>query len=161
VSRPDEELLLAYRGTAAFLRQLSRLVEAGLDQGDDPLAVLSRRRTIAAVGYSARAYADFAAALREGEPLPLATLVAERGEQAELGASLPARALQHLAEHSAVHLRVEWRDLPDELFERPVIDAAGAATTARQTVARRASEVWAAAVTLGARRLDVPSLDVN
>jgi maleylpyruvate isomerase len=156
VGVPTDDLLLAFRGTAAVLRRVAALTAGGLDDPADREGDKARRRTIASLGYSARAFADFAAALRLGQPVALQALTEERREQVALGVSLPARALRHLAEHSAVHLRVEWRDLPADRWEHGVAQPDGVLVTPHDTLRQRIQEVWVASVALGGRRKDVP-----
>lgn len=157
MARPDPELLLAYRGTSALLRRLNILLEEGaLDPARRSDSAEESRRAIAGVGYSARAYAAFAEGVRDGSDVPLSDLLAERDERTESGISLPSRALGHLAFHSAVHLRVEWRDLPESRWEHEVRDSRRAAVCPRDTVSARAREVWMAALLLGLRTADLP-----
>jgi maleylpyruvate isomerase len=157
VGAPGDDLLLAFRGTAAVLRRVAVLTAGGLDDLGERERSETRRRTIAGVGYSARAFAAFAEAVRLGKPVSLEALTEQRDEQVALGVSLPARALRHLTEHSAVHLRVEWRDLPADLWEHGVLEPSGGVVTPHDTLLERVREVWWALVALGGRRQDVPS----
>lgn len=158
--RPEAELLLAHRGTAYFLRWLALLSDADYDAPAHPLSARSRRLVIAEIGYDARAYARLSEDLREGG------LVLEEGsdlpqyDQAMVRASTqPARALRYLVEHSAVHLSVEWRDLPDDRWNETRADKFGTVMTPADNVRRRMCEVWSGAIDLGngARLEDLPS----
>jgi maleylpyruvate isomerase len=148
--RPTSDILLALRGTAYFLRWLSLIHEEDYDAPGDPGAGRSRRQTIATVGYQARGYARLAEESRLGLPSPRTfDSRKEHDETVSLGSTLPARALRFLVEHSAVHLSVEWRDLPDDSWDSEGRDAAGRPVTPADTAWRRARGVWIAAVDLG------------
>lgn len=71
---------------------------------------------------------------------------------------MPARALRHLNDHSAVSLNVEWRDTPAELWSTIVRTAQGREVPLSETVWMRTREVWLHAVDLdnGARVSDIP-----
>ncbi|WP_372983746.1 maleylpyruvate isomerase N-terminal domain-containing protein [Microbacterium sp.] len=146
---PAEDLLLAYRGTAYFLRFLAQLPEQAYDQPGPPDAPADRRTIIATVGYDARGWAGLAEAIREGAPAPTTFATGERDAAISLGASLPPRALRHLVEHSAVHLAVEWRDLPAEKWNGQGVDDQGAPIAIDRTPWLRARQTWLAAVDLG------------
>lgn len=146
---PTEDLLLAYRGTAYFLRFLAQLPEQAYDQPGHPDAPADRRTIIATVGYDARGWAGLAEAIREGSPAPATFALGERDAAISLGASLPPRALRHLVEHSAVHLAVEWRDLPAERWNGRGVDDQGAPIAIDHTPWLRARQTWLAAVDLG------------
>lgn len=147
--RPDADILLAHRGTAYLLRCLALLPEADYGEQGHPLAALSRRLTLATIGYEARGFAEFAEKIRLADAAGSAASNDERAEEIALGSTLPARALRYLVEHSAVHLSVEWRDLPDELWHLSRRDAMGRSITPAETVWLRARSVWLAAVDLG------------
>jgi maleylpyruvate isomerase len=172
VTRPADDLLLAYRGTAYFLRWLSLLSDDDYDRPGAADATESRRLTISRVGYEARGFARLAEHTRliaearaagtapyaensdSGERLFLdaartADSPAGLLEERELGATLPARALRYLVEHSAVQLSVEWRDLPDGLWDATGFDENGAELAPAASVWLRARRVWTAAVELG------------
>lgn len=146
---PADDLLLAYRGTAYFLRALSQLTEHDYDEPGDPAATDTRRRTIATVGYDARSWAQLTEAIREGHPDPSGFDDAERDEAIALGATLPPRALRHLVEHSATHLRVEWRDLPADRWHRTGRAAGNPPRPVTDLPLLRARQTWLAAVDLG------------
>ena len=72
--------------------------------------------------------------------------------------TLPPRALRNLFDHAAVHLSVEWRDLPDEGWDAGVRTLDGRIIPARETAWIRSREVWVHAVDLdnGGSFLDFP-----
>ncbi|GAB2850645.1 maleylpyruvate isomerase N-terminal domain-containing protein [Microbacterium insulae] len=146
---PADDLLLAYRGTAYFLRWLAQLPEHAYDDSTGEHTVGVRRRTIAAVGYDARGWARLAEEVREGRVDPVTFGPGERQEALELGATQPPRALRHLVEHSAVHLRVEWRDLPAQAWAASGRDDRGRPLRMTDTPWLRACQTWISAVDLG------------
>lgn len=157
MNRPLEDILLAQRATAYFLRMLNSLTDRGLDGPAGFGSPLSRRALVATVGYSARSYARIAEEARTGEAIDRAqpegqTLV----DEIELGCTLPAHALRHLVKHAAVHLSVEWRDLPDDIWSRCDGDDS---IPVSETPWRRTVEVYLAAIDLGAGGsfVDIPS----
>ena len=156
---PADELLLAFRGTAYFLRWLALLPERAYDEPGAPSAERDRRTTIATVGYDARGWARLAEQLREGRPHPATFAPGERESSIASGATLPPRALRHLVEHSAVHLAVEWRDLPARAWHGIGLDEAGHPLAIADTPWLRARQTWLAAVDLGsgASVADFPS----
>ena len=158
-SQLHADLLLAYRGTANFLRCLSLLRGVDYEVGAEYQNGRSRRETISWIGYSARTYARLAESVRTDTPLPQLGDERERFDaEVRLGSTLPARALRHLVEHSAVHLRVEWRDLSESDWTKPIANGVGPAVTPATTVKLRAGEVWLAALDLhnGVRESDIP-----
>ncbi|WP_374946059.1 maleylpyruvate isomerase N-terminal domain-containing protein [Agreia sp.] len=146
---PAEDLLLAYRGTAYFLRFLAQLPEDEYDRPGDPDAPTDRRTIIATVGYDARGWASLAEAIGDGAPAPATFAPGERDAAISLGASLPPRALRHLVEHSAVHLAVGWRDLPANRWHEQGVDDRGVPIAIDRTPWLRARQTWLAAVDLG------------
>lgn len=151
--RPTDDLVWAYRGTAAFLRAVSRLSNAQLfEQREGVLPA----RLIAEVSYRARGYARLAEEIRLGVATPVASEGDEYADAVALGTTLPGRALRHLVEHSSIHLRVEWRDLPDELWEHQGRDIDAALVTPRQAVRARTRQVWEAAANLSEAQLRIP-----
>lgn len=146
---PAEELLLAYRGAAYFLRWLALLPESTYDEPGHPAAPADRRTMIATVGYDARGWANFAEGLRERNPRPHTFAAGEREAEISWGATLPPRALRNLVEHSAVHLAVEWRDLPADSWNGQGIDGEGNPLSIDQTPWLRARQTWLAAFDLG------------
>lgn len=103
---PHDDLLRARRATALFARHLNALSDAALDEPVDHPA-WTRRHVIAEIGYQARSMAQLFRDVSLGSPA-----IAGSTPDIAKAASLPARALRHLFEHSAIHLDVEWRDLP-------------------------------------------------
>jgi maleylpyruvate isomerase len=81
-----------------------------------------------------------------------------RNHDIEFGATLSPIALRHLFDHSAVHLNVEWRDLPADAWRHLVKTAQGRVVPAEETVWMRTREVWLHAVDLdnGATFSDIP-----
>ncbi len=136
---PADDLLLARRGTAYFARVLNAL-------SDGELMLLPNATAVAEVGYHARGLAEALAGLRTG------TAFADI-PKAKDAASLPARALRGLYQHSAIHLDVEWRDLPGEMW---ALDVPHLSIVARDTPLLRAEVVWQASLQIGGRSSDVP-----
>jgi maleylpyruvate isomerase len=150
-------LLLMRRGQAYWARQLAELPD---DRFDEPslLPGWSRRHLVAHVGFNARAVARLVEWARTGVENPMYTSDTQRAEEIEFGATLPVEALRHLAAHAAVHLDVEWRDLPEEAWTHQVRTAQGRLVPASETVWIRTREVWIHAVDLrnGASVRDFP-----
>jgi maleylpyruvate isomerase len=82
-----------------------------------------------------------------------------RKHEIEFGATLSPIALRHLFDHSAVHLNVEWRDLPGDAWHHKVKTAQGRVVPAEETVWMRTREVWMHSVDLdnGATFNDIPA----
>lgn len=146
---PRADLTLAYHGTAYFLRWLSQLPERAYDEPGHPDAGADRRTIIATVGYDARGWAHLAGALRERRQQVATFASGERDRAIVSGATLPAHALRHLVEHSAVHLAVEWRDLPATNWDLSGADGDGDLLPISRTPWLRARQTWLAAVDLG------------
>ncbi|MEA5455043.1 maleylpyruvate isomerase family mycothiol-dependent enzyme [Sinomonas sp. JGH33] len=151
-------LLTARRGTAFFARKLSELSYADLDE-PSLLPGWSRRHVIAHVGYNARAVARLVEWAATGVEMPMYSSPEARNEEIDFGATLPPIALQNLFDHSAIHLSVEWRDLPADKWEEQVRTAQGRLVPVSETVWMRTREVWLHAVDLdnGARFADIPA----
>lgn len=150
---PHSELLFARRGTAYFARKLNELSDADLlspSQRDG----WSRTQLIVLISHEARELAISLKALRE----PLIEEEKEWRPDLDLAATLPARALRHLFDHSAKHLDVEWRDLPNTLWDEHIPAPGGNRIVARDIPRLRAVKIWYAAVDLGngGRRSDIP-----
>ena len=156
--RLQEALLQARRGTAFFARKLNELTDAELD-GDSLLTGWTRRHVVAHVGYNARAIARLAEWAATGVETPMYPSPEARDHEINFGATLPPIALRHLFDHSAVHLSVEWRDLPADAWRHLVKTAQGRLVPAEETVWMRTREVWIHAVDLdnGATFADIPS----
>ena len=140
-------LLLARRGQAYFSRKLNELPGPRLD-APSLVTGWTRRHVVAHVGLNARALTRLTEWAATGVETPMYASPTERDEEIELAATLPARALRNLSAHAAVHLDVEWRDLPDEAWRAPVRTALGRVVPASETVWMRTREVWVHAVDL-------------
>lgn len=151
-------LLTARRGTAFFARKLGELSHDGLD-APSLLPGWTRRHVIAHVGYNARAVARLLEWAATGAETPMYSSPEARNREIEFGATLPPVALQNLFDHSAVHLSVEWRDLPAHRWGAMVRTAQGRLVPVSETVWMRTREVWVHAVDLGngARFADIPA----
>jgi len=154
----QEQLLQARRGTAFFARKLNELSDAELD-GGSLLPGWTRRHVVAHVGYNARAIARLVEWASTGVETPMYPSVAVRDEEINFGATLSPIALRNLFDHSAVHLSVEWRDLPDDAWHHTVRTIQGREVPASETVWMRTREVWVHAVDLdnGASFADIPA----
>lgn len=157
---PDlqEALLQARRGTAFFARKLNELTDEELD-GDSLLPGWSRRHLAAHIGYNARAIARLIEWAATGVETPMYSSPTARNQEIDFGATLSPIALRNLTDHAAVHLSVEWRDLPDENWSNLVKTAQGRTVPASETVWMRTREVWLHAVDLnnGATVTDIPT----
>jgi maleylpyruvate isomerase len=153
-----EDLLQARRGTAFFARKLNELTDAELDAGTR-LPGWTRRHVVAHVGYNARAIARLIEWAATGVETPMYPSPEARNQEINFGATLSPIALRNLFDHSAVHLSVEWRDLPDANWARDVRTAQGRTVPASETVWMRTREVWIHAVDLdnGATFNDIPA----
>jgi maleylpyruvate isomerase len=151
-------LLLMRRGQAYWARALSELPD---DSFDEPSRVpgWSRRHVVAHVGFHARAVARLVEWARTGIPNPMYGSDVQRAEEISFGATLPVEALRHLAAHAAVHLDVEWRDLPERAWATEVRLDDGRLVPVSETVWVRTREVWLRAVDLrvGASVRDFPA----
>ncbi|MCP1415417.1 maleylpyruvate isomerase family mycothiol-dependent enzyme [Paenarthrobacter sp. A20] len=156
--RLQEDLLQARRGTAYFARKLNELTDAELD-GGTRLPDWTRRHVVAHVGYNARAIARLVEWAATGVETPMYSSTEARKQEIEFGATLSPIALRNLFDHSAVHLSVEWRDLPDANWSNEIRTAQGRTVPASETVWMRSREVWIHAVDLdnGATFNDIPA----
>ncbi|MHC6219873.1 maleylpyruvate isomerase family mycothiol-dependent enzyme [Arthrobacter sp. MMS24-S77] len=154
----QEQLLQARRGTAFFARKLNELSDAELD-GGSLLPGWSRRHVVAHIGYNARAIARLVEWASTGVETPMYPSMAVRDEEINFGATLSPIALRNLFDHSAVHLSVEWRDLPHDAWDHTVRTIQGREVPASETVWMRNREVWVHAVDLdnGATFADIPA----
>ncbi|WP_423183928.1 maleylpyruvate isomerase family mycothiol-dependent enzyme [Arthrobacter sp. NyZ413] len=154
----QEQLLQARRGTAFFARKLNELSDAELD-GESLLPGWTRRHVAAHIGYNARALARLVEWAATGVETPMYPSAAVRDEEIEFGATLSPIALRNLFDHSAVHLSVEWRDLPDDAWRHTVRTIQGREVPASETAWMRSREVWVHAVDLanGATFADIPA----
>jgi maleylpyruvate isomerase len=152
-----EGLLLARRGTAFFARKLNELTDAQLD-GDSLLQGWTRRHVTAHIGYNARAIARLVEWAGTGVETPMYVSTSVRDHEIDFGATLSPIALRNLFDHSAVHLNVEWRDLPADAWHHKVRTIQGREVPATETVWMRTREVWMHAIDLdnGATFADIP-----
>ena len=150
-------LLQARRCTAFFARKLTELSAADLD-GYSLLPGWTRRHLVAHVGYNARAVARLVEWAATGVETPMYPSVEVRNHEIDFGATLSPIALRNLFDHSAVHLNVEWRDLPADNWHHKVKTVQGRVVPAEETVWMRTREVWVHAVDLdnGATFKDIP-----
>ena len=141
-------LLLMRRGQAYWARKLNELRD---DEFDEPslLPGWTRRHVIAHVGFNARAVARLVEWARTGVENPMYSSDGQRAEEITFGSTLPTEALRNLCAHSAVHLNVEWRDLPEQAWSHEIRTAQGRRVPASETVWMRTREVWVHAVDLG------------
>ncbi|MDQ0692495.1 maleylpyruvate isomerase family mycothiol-dependent enzyme [Arthrobacter sp. W4I7] len=153
-----QSLLQARRGTAFFARKLNELPDAELDS-NSLLPGWTRRHVVAHAGYNARAIARLIEWAATGIETPMYTSPEARTHEIEFGATLSPIALRHLFDHSAVHLNVEWRDLPADAWHHKIKTAQGRVVPAEETVWMRTREVWMHAVDLdnGATFSDIPT----
>ncbi|GGC96274.1 maleylpyruvate isomerase [Tersicoccus solisilvae] len=151
------ELLTARRGTAFFARKLGELSYADMDE-PSLLPGWNRRKLIAHVGYNARAISRLVEWAATGVETPMYPDREYRNREIDFGATLQPIALLNLFDHSAVHLSVEWRDLPAAKWSAQVRTAQGRTVPVSETVWMRTREVWLHAIDLdnGARFTDVP-----
>ncbi|SDO23331.1 maleylpyruvate isomerase [Cryobacterium flavum] len=152
------QLLQARRGTAFFARKLNELSDAALDDAS-LLPGWNRRHILAHVGYNARAIARLVEWAHTEVETPMYESMDARTHEISYGATLSPIALRNLFDHSAVHLSVEWRDLPHEAWSRQVRTIQGREVPASETVWMRSREIWLHAVDLdnGASFRDIPT----
>ena len=150
-------LLLARRGQAYFSRKLNELSDSDLD-GPSMLDGWSRRQLAAHVGLNARALTRLTEWAATGVETPMYASSTQRNEEIEFAATLPSQALRNLSDHAAIHLTVEWRDLPEDAWRSEVRTAQGRIVPVSETVWLRTREVWIHAVDLanGGRFEDFP-----
>lgn len=148
---PVGDLLLARRGTAYFSRLLNGLP-------DRALVEKSRAEVVARVGYHARGLSRLMAAARTKMDVPEHESSAAQRAEITAGVSLPARALRGLFQHAAIHLDVEWRDLPGVAWDTGLRRLDGSRIIARDIPMIRAELIWQAALDLdaGGRPTDLP-----
>ena len=145
---PADTLGWARLGTAYFARLLNNLSDQELDAASR-VAGWSRRHVVAQVGYQARALTRLTQWAATGKPEPMYASASARMTEIENGATLPARALRGLFRHAAVHLDVEWRDLPARAWDARLVLPDDRLITARETGWIRAREIWVRSVDLG------------
>lgn len=152
-------LLQARRGTAYFARKLNEIDDLALSE-PSLLPGWTRKHLVAHVGYNARALARLVEWAGTGVETPMYPSPSARNTEIALGATLSPLALRNLFEHAAIHLNVEWRDLPDDRWNYEVRTVQGRAVPVAETVWLRIREVWIHAVDLanGARFADIPDV---
>jgi maleylpyruvate isomerase len=152
------QLLETRRGQAFFSRKLAELRDADLG-APSLLDGWSRRHVIAHVGLNARALTRLVEWAATGVETPMYENPGQRAEEIDFGATLPAQALRNLSDHAAVHLTVEWRDLPAADWSNVVRTAQGRTVPVSETVWMRGREVWLHAIDLdaGARFDQLPA----
>lgn len=134
------DLLLARRATSNILGLIRNMRDADfLDMTSEPGT--TRAELIVALSYEAR---HCAAALEELRNRGSAQMEAVDNDQIRFGSTLPPQALRNLFQHSAVHLDVEWRDLPAASWFIGIKQGA----TPAQLLRERAEKLWCAAVAL-------------
>nr|WP_228508126.1 maleylpyruvate isomerase family mycothiol-dependent enzyme [Herbiconiux sp. VKM Ac-1786] len=141
-------MLLARRGQAYYSRKLAELGDAEFDE-PSLLPGWDRRHVIAHVGLNARAITRLTEWAATGVETPMYESPTQRAEEIDVAATLPPQALRNLSDHAAIHLSVEWRDLPDAAWSNEVRTALGRLVPVSETVWMRTREVWIHAVDLG------------
>jgi len=151
------ELLLARRGQAFYSRKLNELRDEDFSGAALPHG-WTRAHVAARVGFHARAITRLTEWAATGIETPMHASAAERDEEVRFGATLPVQAIRNLSSHAAVHLNVEWRDLPADAWAQPVRLDDGREVPVSETVWLRSREVWLRAVDLdnGARTDQFP-----
>ncbi|RWZ50829.1 maleylpyruvate isomerase family mycothiol-dependent enzyme [Labedella phragmitis] len=151
-------LLVARRGQAFYSRKLNELTDDDLD-APSLLPQWSRRQVVAHVGLNARALTRLTEWAATGIETPMYDSPEQRTEEIDFAATLPAQALRNLSDHAAIHLNVEWRDLPETAWANEVRTAHGRVVPVSETVWMRTREVWIHAVDLGngASFRDIPA----
>lgn len=145
--RVARELLWARRGQSYFSRKLNELRDEELARAS--LAPgWSRAHVAAHVGYQARALARVIEGAAAGIPTPMYDSVGQHEAEVSFGATLPVDALRNLVAHAAVHLNVEWRDLPAAAWAT-TFPAQEEQVPVAETVRLRGLELWSCAVLLG------------
>ena len=152
------ELLLARRGQAFFSRKVNELRDEDF-RAASRVPGWSRAHVVAHIGYHARAVARLIEGAASGRHLGMYDTADQHAEEVDFGATLPVEALRNLVAHAAVHLNVEWRDLPAPAWSSTVLLEDGSAVPASATAWLRAREVWLGALDLrnGAGAADLPA----
>jgi maleylpyruvate isomerase len=159
VSDPElrAQLLLARRGQAYYSRKLNELSDHDLND-QSGLEGWSRRHVAAHVGLNARALTHLTQWAATGVESLMYASPTQRTDDIEFAATLPGGALRNLSDHAAIHLNVEWRDLPADRWSFVIRTAQGREVPVSETVWMRTREVWIHAVDLanGASFHDFP-----
>lgn len=155
---PADDLLLARRATAFFARKLDELEDTALKLPAVGPVRWTRAHVVAATGYHARRMALALEALCPAHSGSRAEAHPDALPSLDLAATLPAHALRHLFQHSAIHLDVCWRDLPGKAWDRTIADDEDGRIAVRDLPRRRATALWAHVLALGngASRRDAP-----
>lgn len=150
-------LLEVRRGTSFLSRKINELQDSELRE-DSLLDGWSRAHLIAHIGYNARALCRLSSWANTGVEQKMYLSAEARVAEIEWGSSLQPHALRHLFEHSAISLNVEWRDTPDDAWQKQVKTASGRWVPFSETIWMRLREVWVHAIDLanGARWTDLP-----
>lgn len=150
-------ILQTRRGQAYFSRFLNNLRDDEFTE-TSLLPGWSRAHVIAHVGLNARALTRLLEWANTGVETPMYASTTQRNEEIEFAATLPPQALRNLSDHAAIHLNVEWRDLPEDRWAYEVKTAQGRTVPVSETIWMRGREVWIHAVDLnnGARFEDIP-----
>lgn len=146
---PAEDLLLARRATAFFARKLNELDDAALYLPAVGPGGRTRAHVVAAVGYDARRLALALEPLCPADGAPPPECLPDTLPPLDVAATLPARALRHLFDHSAIHLDVCWRDLPGKSWDRTIADPRRETVAVRDLPGRRALTLWRQVLALG------------
>ena len=112
-------------------------------------SAMTRAHVVAAVGYEARRLALALEPLCPADNAPPPESLADTLPPLDLAATLPARALRHLFDHSAIHLDVCWRDLPGKSWDETITDPRRETVTMRDLPRRRALTLWRQVLALG------------
>lgn len=156
---PAQSLAWARLGTAYFARCLAALSDREL-MAPSLKPDWSRSAIVAQTGYHARNLATVLETVRTARPLAMNSdlSIEPSSDQILSGTCLPARALRHLYQHSAVHLNVEWRDLSSEHWSTNVVLNSQTTVHLSGTPRSRALLIWANALALDSvgRSSDVP-----
>lgn len=133
--------------TKVFLSVMDNL---GSDELDQPsgLPGWGRRHVIAHVHYNAEALRRLVHWARTGEPRPMYRDAAQRAEEIDSGARLPADRLRSLVRQSADLLADEFAALPEPALDREVRTAQGRTIPAREIAWLRTREVAIHAIDL-------------
>lgn len=150
---PTESLLLARRGYSYFARKFSELKDEEL-AGPSLREGWTRSHVIADVSYYARRQAIALKGLRED----LSSDELKWTGDVNLAATLPARALRSLFQHTKVHLDVEWRDLANSDWDKSLSIYGEAKLEVRRLPLLCADNIWSSVILLnnGAREVDKP-----
>ncbi|MBT2486476.1 MULTISPECIES: maleylpyruvate isomerase N-terminal domain-containing protein [unclassified Microbacterium] len=158
--RAADRMREARRGTAYFSRILDSLSDEHLAEEISPTG--ERTAAIAArVALHARVCAEALEAARMGT---VYTPLAARFDAASIRftSTLSPDALRNLHAHSVVHLNVEWRDLPPQLWTKAISTGGDSARSPLVLVEERRRLIWTSAAAIDPlRRLEPLPDDVR